>query len=55
MHMGLVVLQLVESSWTRDQTHVPLLEGRLLTTGPPGKFPEDIGLNLHDFNLFTLA
>ena len=24
------------SSPTRDQTHVPALEGRFLTTGPPG-------------------
>ena len=27
------------SSLTRDQTHTPALEGNVLTTGPPGKFP----------------
>ena len=27
----------VESSWTRDQTCVPALEGRFLPTIPPGK------------------
>ena len=25
------------SSPTRDQTHIPVLEGEVLTTGPPGK------------------
>ena len=30
----------VKSSWTRDQTCVPALAGRLLSTEPPGKSSE---------------
>ena len=35
--MGLVVPQYVESSQTKDQTHVRALAGRFFTTWPPGK------------------
>ena len=28
------------NSLTRDQTHTSSLEGEILTTGPPGKFPK---------------
>ena len=38
--VGLVALQHVGSSWTRDQKRVPGI-GRLPTTGPPGKFTSD--------------
>ena len=33
---GLVAPRRVESSWTRDQTHAPII-GRFLSTVPPGK------------------
>ena len=36
--MDLAAPRHVESSPTRDQSHVPALAGRFLTTGPPGKF-----------------
>ena len=36
-HMGLVPLQHVGSSWTRDQTHVPRMAGGFLSTAPPRK------------------
>ena len=38
-HMSLVAPWHVESSWTRDQTHVPCIGRQILglTTGPPGK------------------
>ena len=36
-HVGLVALQQVESSQTRDQARVPCTGGEFLTTGPPGK------------------
>ena len=36
-HTGLVDLQLVESSRTRDRTNVPALADGFLSTVPPGK------------------
>ena len=36
-HTGLVALWFVESSHTRDWTHVPHIGRKFLTTGPPGK------------------
>ena len=36
-YTGLVALHPVGSSWTRNQTHVLVLAGGFLTTGPPGK------------------
>ena len=36
---GLIIAPWDLSSPTRDGTHIPLLEGRVLTTGPPGKCP----------------
>ena len=37
--MDLLALWYVESSWTKDQTHVPCIGSGFLTTGPPGKSP----------------
>ena len=36
-HDDLVGLRYVRSSWTRDQTNVPCIARRFLTTGSPGK------------------
>ena len=36
-HTGLVALQHVGSSWTRDEPQSPALAGRFFTTEPPGK------------------
>ena len=35
--LGLVAPEHMGSSWARDWTSVPALQGRLLTSGPPGK------------------
>ena len=47
---GLVALQQVGSSQTRDRTHVSALVGRFLTTGPPGK-SLNLELNEAQFDL----
>ena len=44
-HTGLVVLQHVGSSHTRDRTVFPALQGRFLTIGSPGKPRNPILIN----------
>ena len=43
---GLVASRHVEAPLTRDQTGVPALAGGFLTTGPPGKSPKKVFLEV---------
>ena len=39
-HMGLTAMWPVESSQTRDRTHVPSIDRQILTHGPQGSSPK---------------
>ena len=49
-HIGVVIPQHVESSWTRIEPMYPALAYGFLTARPPGKFPQFLLLDLTDIN-----